>query len=210
VSLFAAQRVDPEPREPARKRAWEWTLEERLAQRLDPADIRERETVYREKYREQLKASSVRLHAERSNREGAIEYGIDGARNPELFLSHELFDSLLTGFTRDDSLRVKQRAFMQPKIRRFGFTDDELFWAQLTSVVGEYASLKYAPSSTRPSRIEVCRARHRALEAARQVFGRERFEEFLYMVIAPDKQTSVVTFGVDPATELRKDEAGCP
>lgn len=209
ISIVATERPDADKRERWRKRAWEWTLEERLVQRFDPSGIQERETAYRAAHGGQLGSSPSKLTQVSYSAEN-VAYRIDGRRNPELFLPHELFDSLVTGLVPDIELRTKQRVFFESKIRAFGF-DADLFWAELSSVSQEYVSVKYDNSrvASPVTAHDHCRARFLALQAARRSFGHNRFEQFLYEVIAPSKQMSSVTGGSDPASQLRDADKGC-
>jgi hypothetical protein len=191
-----------------RKAAWDWTIEERLAKRFDPVAMRTREAEYQ---KVQPTAATSKGYATANGRERAsISYSIDGRYHPELFLSHELFDTLITGFTPDLELRAKQRDFLREDLLKHGF-DQELFWVQLESVGGEYARLHYdqTKATTKGVDIERCRSRFRALEAARFLFGRQRLDRFLYEALAPKTSFSVTTAGIDQASRLRQAEEGC-
>ena len=181
------------------KRVWEWSVDERLAERLDPAHILERQVAY-----ERAHAKALQRSPDPEPQPANFAHVIDGRRNPELFLPHELFDALMTGLTGDGTLRGKQRAYYGRAIRAFGYDDAE-FWAQLESVSALYLAVR---SSGRAD--AVCGARHDALQAARELFGRERFDEFLYVVIAPSSQKSeAATDAGHLAEELRRAVRGC-
>lgn len=177
-------------RSPQQKMGWEWTLEERLAMRTDPVKIAERA------------------------RETAQNYSIDGSRNPELLLPHELFQSLLTGFVPDDDRRRRKRESLRAGIIASGFAE-ELFWAQLRSAASEYIDTYAYPapgavvSLADRRNYGLCRTAFDALQNARQVFGRERFDRFLYEVVAPRVWVASATNAPDPAAELRYVEEGC-
>lgn len=210
LSLLADSPQGPSLREPNAHPAGEWTLEERLAARFDPVKIQERETAYLLDHpRDRSRAYESEGKMEHPDRY-MVSYRIDGRRNPELFLPHELFDILLSGFVQDATLRERQRGFCRQAIRDFGF-DDTLFWAHLYPLVGTYLTLKYDRSkNVQPGRAdEVCRARYDALQAAREFFGPDEFNRFLYVVIAPSAWSASTTNVRDPATRLLRAERGC-
>lgn len=181
------------------RRPWQWTVEERLAVRFDPEHIKARRLA---QLADDPRAATDGSATGTAGRRVTI-YGIDGARNPELFLPHELFDGLLTGFTPDLELRARQRQSFARAIRAFGYDDAE-FWRRLEVVSAEYVALKYGDG--RADWTARCRARHAALQAARNTFG--GFDVFLYTVIAPSAR-KVVTSDVDDAARLRDETAGC-
>lgn len=182
---------------------WEWTLEERLAVRLDPEKLAKRQEIE--------DAASRVMGRELQRRHTAQNYAIEGSRNPELFLPHELFDMLLTGFVPDAKRQAHQRASMRPGIVAAGF-DEEIFWAKLRSAASQYIDTYTYPAPGR-SRSSVpyamCRDAFLALNASRQVFGRETFDRLLYEVVAPGTQFAEATSAPDPAAELRFIANGC-
>jgi hypothetical protein len=210
----AASPFDPPARENGknavqRARApWEWTIEERLSARLDPMSIAERQDAAEGRH------PTIRSQSVREVREGIQNYSVDGAVNPELLLPHELFQSLLTGFVPDEQRQRRQRESLRRGIVAAGF-DEELFWAQLRSAASEYIdSYLYPPptrieSTSRQDRDGRCRAGFVALNTARQVFGANEFDRFLYDVVAPRTQVASTTSAADPAAELRYVELGC-
>jgi hypothetical protein len=198
LAFFSAAPAPAAGREP-----WRWTDEERLAARFDPESIRER----REEYQKQQRArnSNARAVSQTVNI-------IDGTRNPELLLPWELFQTLVLRALSDDSpAREPNRhryAQLAPWIA--GAPD---FWSRL-----ETAALPFTDAierSRESGRIEresgippapeeasdFCRSRLVALEAAREAFGRERFDEFLYTTLAPGRVT--FTDGHDAPTPSR-------
>src|ERR1041385_1301564 len=165
------------------KAAWDWTVDERLAARL--------ETVSPTRGKRIVAAAAG---TSQGGGGGFVTATIDGRKNPELFLPHELFDALLTGFMADESLRAKQRGLYWPLIPSLGH-DDEQFWSILQSLSSSY--LPYRFGSRTGSKQDVaewtaakCRERYRALETARTIFGRRDFDRLLYVVVAPTAQHS--------------------
>jgi len=190
------------------KEPWEWTTDERLAERLDPAKIIERQ-------REQEAGHSAPgAQPQTAERQGVQNYDIDGSRHPELLLPHELFQSLLTGFVPDDERRNRQRESLRPGIIAAGF-GEEIFWTKLREAASDYID-RYAyprPGMTAPasrgSRDALCRAAFLALNNARRAFGRDQFDRFLYEGVAPRTQVASATSAIDPAVELRFVAGGC-
>ncbi|HEX8407451.1 MAG TPA: hypothetical protein VF883_01200 [Thermoanaerobaculia bacterium] len=206
VPLFAAAKADRTNAEPPGRPAWKWTFEERLAQRFDPVKIRERAIAYQAEHPHLLAQQSVRTRADIAVDDRAVvSYVIDGRRNPELFMPHELFATLLTVVLPQEPLRSRQRDYYREDIRRFGF-DDSAFWTNLEHAVSTAAPL--AQWSAQPGE-ELCRMRHRALQSARAFFG-DRLDAFLYEVIAPSQQHAVTTNLTDPAAALKRAAQGCP
>ena len=200
-----------EPSEPAalqQKKPWEWTIEERLAVRLDPAKIAERQDAA------EAGQPIARPQSAPGRREDVHNYSIDGSRYPELLLPHELFQSLLTGFVPEDHRRMQQRESLRRGIIAVGF-DEELFWTKLRSAAGDYIDhYVYPPlgsteSEPRGGHKPLCRAAFLALNSARQAFGRDEFDRLLYEVVAPLTQVASATSAADPAAELRQVAGGC-
>lgn len=128
-------------------------------------------------------------------------------RHPELNLPHELFDGLMTVFSSDAEIRFLQRdLYIRHGLRYAGF-DEATFWSELESLTADYVRIRYDSPST--GRDDICRARYEALEAARNAFGRERFDKMLYIVVAPLGSMSAGTNGADPAARLRREAEGC-
>jgi hypothetical protein len=194
----------PRPSEPEHKQPWEWTIEERLAARLDPVNIAERHEV------EEIKDRAAGIVRRARANAGPHRHSIDGDRNPELLLPHELFDNLVTGLASGE-LRRRKRESLRAGILASGF-DEELFWSQLYSAASEYVDEYAYPRSdgavVREDRGR-CRASFTALTNARQIFGQDRFDRFLYEVVAPRIRLAWATTAEDPATELRFVTGGC-
>jgi hypothetical protein len=186
-----------------------------LADRFDPAKIREREIAYEARF-PQTSGSPRRARGEGAGTSGKqpVVYMIDGSRNPELFLPYELFDGLLAGLNPNEEARHKQRAYLQESIRRLAY-DDEAFWALLESISAKYLPLRFGQKKTLSS-VEAnaiaatkCQERYDALEAARALFGRKKFDIVLYTVMAPVSQYSEATLDDDPGAMHRRAETGC-
>lgn len=210
VSSFADR---PRADQPVHKPAWEWNDADRLSQRFNPDRMREREAAYRATPEVRADAVTQRTvatdNADRPS-DRVTSYVIDGRRNPELFLPHELFDQLVTGLMPDSDLASKQRQFYGPGIRSLGF-DEPQFWDRLERVAGQYVQKKYEQTSGEldGNNVTLCRARYEAIKEARQTFGHVQFDRVLYTVIAPTTRFSASTNSSDPATPLVRAAGGC-
>lgn len=193
LTLMCAFAVPMSARSPA-----EWTLEERLAKRFNPADMDDRNQAY---------------HAAHPGSDGGyvrylgvgehiVDETIDGSRDPELFMPHEVFRALLTGVK--GPVWERQRAFNRAGVRQF-FGDDEVFWSEVTRLALPLTTL------VEPSEDERCRAQYAVLQSVRTRFGAAAFDEFLYTIVAPSMQYSATTTtAVDLEGMLRREANGCP
>jgi hypothetical protein len=201
------------------KPAWTWTVQERIAFRTDSNLARER--VRNDK---RVQAHGV-PSGEPETQPWADQF--NGQSHPELFLPHEVFDELvkLAFLGSPRTGQVVRKGFL-PEIRRHGLPTD--FWQQLESLSTFYFADYWAVSdllrdSTRRQsgadreRAEeslvlkhtaACRSRAAALAAARKEFGSERFDRFLYDVIAVNMFSATDRLP-DPEL-LRQAERGCP
>lgn len=174
------------------KSASEWTDEERIASRTTP----------------ELMAARVRMaraaNGSLSTRSIATLPGrsatdvIDGARNPELFLSSEVFERLMTlAFALGDDWR----GVWSRQVREAGLPRE--FWEQLSAGAQPYiAELQWRQQALERGRnaspearaavqrqvvaldAAICRDGHAALLFARSHFG-PAFDRFLYTAVAP-------------------------
>jgi len=186
--VFPAATFEAQPK----REAWQWTLEERIAARTDPAAARARVEIDDQRTRaagREIQRSEI----------ADIFYGKD---HPELFLPYELFDDLVTGaFTTSVPFADHFRASLTPELRRREFPAD--FWLRLEAIssayTADYRAIKallvtinrQSGDERRKSeqKLEIkyrdgCRSRMEALAQARGEFGRERFDRFLYEVVA--------------------------
>jgi hypothetical protein len=200
------------------KASWNWSIEERLEARFDV----------------QQRAKRVSRHIEHQRGKNAIaptsaaSLGdvIDGKVNPELFLPTELFRALVfSGF-------VTQPKFYPLGVRQ---TSDDLFlaeaeWDELRDLVREYAAnleqerdliaestaadvtrKKAISAEIEKLRLQQCAASAAALRRARAQYGVERFNRFLYTVVARPITRFVAHVDSDPETiaTLRRKEEAC-
>jgi hypothetical protein len=188
------------------KAAWDWTVAERLAERFDPAKIRERDEAYIAKY----SAAHPELRSDQGTQpHTGLRYRIDGARNPELFLPHELFDYLVKGVGSEERVRSRVRQESAAGLRGAGF-DADWFWPALESISAPYLPwFQRRGGQSNRDRYERCHTRYVALETARQRFGPAQFDRMLYTVVAPNSQYSVGTSFPDPREDLRREANGC-
>jgi hypothetical protein len=192
----AKVRVKPE------KPAWQWTLDERLAQRFDPEARRARvaakiaeETAYRKKSEA---AGSAPLEGAGGFVEGNRGKDVDvinGRKNPELFLPLELFTYLIQdAFPPEGVDPSEYRHMIEERAVVLGFGKD--LWARLAKIAALVLTLERQreelarknPAAVRmksgaemdDSDLALCRARAEALARAEVEFGKESFLRLLY------------------------------
>ena len=181
ITLFIAFQPGDEPR------AWKWDIAERVARRADPFQAAER-----------------RREAEHDGCRNGCGSGfiVDGKRNPELLMPHELMDTLAGAYDAPDpEVRRKARGIWMERVADLNLGDDfwdRLYvegrpffeaWAEYHRLTAEYQEA----SEGELERIEIrkseqfkaiCPLRAAALAAARKAFGREVFDQFLYEGVA--------------------------
>jgi len=194
----------------AAKPPWQWTIEERLRVRFDAEQIGLRVRAHR---RDVASGDGTREVLPTST--NSEEFVIEGQRNPELFLPHELLSVLLRGVDTDPGARDRFRAAFAEDIREFGW-DDKSFWREFERLTVDAAPdlhhrggrPKQAADNTEsvPDR---CRARRAVLVAARAHFGDE-FDRFLYEVVAPTLNIAMRHVPENEPLQLKQLEEGCP
>jgi hypothetical protein len=209
----------------APKPAWEWTLDERIAKRLDPAAIRER-TQASERARAEKDGFTPEVRASVGHFAVPVRFVVEGRRDPELLMPFELFGSIIEGVGEPDNRRGT-RTFYRDEIRESGWEED-LFWQTLQEVTAEYWTTTderiamerrvrtLSDAERRALNIDVealnisgCRLRAEALQRAREKLGAEKFDRFLYEKVAPNVGiSSDFPFG-NEEWRLRYIEAGC-
>ena len=198
-------------------KSWLLSLEERIALRTNPELARQRLHD-----RGQMRVSATSL-----GNPAAVPFvdSFDGRTHPELFLPHEVFGELIKlAFSESSRTGQVVREGFVPAVKRHGLPPD--FWSQLQSVSAVYiadllavndiragARQKSGPARERGEKAlalrsrDLCRSRAEALTAARTTFGRERFDRFLYEVIAVNEFYAADRLP-DPRV-LRNAEEGC-
>lgn len=198
---LAAQSASPPTATPvatADKPPWRWTVAERIATRVDPANRAARRTRA--------------LSHSRTIREGFTP--IDGSVEPELFLPVELITRLVLDTT---SPHERIRESYRTPIESRGW-NVEHFWEVLHSAGAAYLSLMREsgtrPPDTRervavsPLASQICMASGDMMDAAYTEFGREEFDEFLYTAVAPRIKTYIADTR-DSADTLHAKARGC-
>ncbi len=161
------------------KPPWAFTLEERIALRSNPQLARER--VQKDK--------SVKTDA------GATlpADSFDGRDHPELFLPHQVFRTLMSlAFVRGEPSGHLFRRALAPDVARLGLPGD--FWERLQALSATHvrnesavndlmARAQHLDAEARKTLLDACRSGSEALAAAREEFGAEPFDRFLYEVI---------------------------
>ena len=197
VSMFAA----PQPG----KQPWQWTDEERLAVRFDPHAMAERSAAYAASKTQSLSVGSP-------SSTHALKYVIDGRRNPELFMRHELVDDLLRGFAPEPQGEQYRQAINR-HLKMLGF-DPSGFWVGLAEASHSYLVSRREVDARGHGRTgadenALCAARLGMLTAAEKRFGKERFDQFLYTAIGSFRIHTESTTYPDPAGRLRREAGGC-
>ncbi|HEV7769012.1 MAG TPA: hypothetical protein VGQ76_28725 [Thermoanaerobaculia bacterium] len=176
------------------KKPWTLTVEERIALRTNPGLAQERVRSGR-----QIETSGVPTMGTEAR---PLVDSFDGKTHPELFLPHEIFQNFVKLAFMTNSARepVLHRSLMS-EVRRLELPAD--FFERLRSVSTLYisqtwtereigqrlqglrgAALSNAEKALAVTQADLCRSRADALSAARTEFGRERFDRFLYEVMA--------------------------
>lgn len=202
--LLAVQDAPP-------KAAWEWTNEERIAARKDP--------LLRIQRREEAFAAGDLQRYDKSDI-------LVGRRNPELFLPTDLILYLKAAYAHNSDTMTNARSRWASATQRFG----EKFWARLYESGRPYfdaegrhlqLQLQYQDENDAAERQRIsmeisqvsnslCPLRVEALRAAREAFGRDVFDRFLYEVVAPAARSRGSSSGPDgPFSDLWQEE-GCP
>src|SRR5258708_25700529 len=211
ASMALAQE-DPGARAGKGKRAWEWTDEERIAARLNPDYVWDQQPTGDARFETLPRA----------------DYVIDGSKTPELFMPSELFAWLMNGLAPRDDARNTFREMLRERIEGFGYADDTAFWNELQQVTASHAKLRERRAALEAKReraskqerldldkdiaeleIPLCQSRAKTLAAARAHFGRAKFDQFLYTVVAPRLSRGSRRPTPDEARGLSYLEGGC-
>lgn len=199
-----AQSLSEDIRQP-----WQWTLEDRLKERFDPISVREREAAALAADPRETSGSPNRTDDIATiSKDRQFEYRIDGRRNPELFLTFELFDSLMLGLSPDEAMRAPARQRKQKVLRSLGF-DEAAFWTRLESVSLIYLETQERVCTTKECADARCAARFDAMEAARKLFGTQEFDRMLYLAVAPALKKATATLDRNHRAALQREELGC-
>lgn len=195
VLLFVA--TIPLAAQTSKKQAWELTLEERIALRTDPVAAKARVNA---RPRARIGVDSG-AKGDQDGNPPADQF--DGKHHPELFLPHQVFDQLVKlAFESDAGMSLNARRELTPDVRNHGLPPD--FWLRLEALSAgfraDYRAIRAlivnptdrqtAKERNRTEQAlgvkyqDACRSRVEALEAARAEFGRERFDRFMYEVMA--------------------------
>jgi hypothetical protein len=177
---------------------WKWTREQRLAARFD-ANARA------------ARIAEARSENARRGRTSAAVFGrsdspgdvIDGKSHPELFLPTELFENLVEWRVKNDEFRLAWQQQADDILR----TDDD--WREFDKRVAPYAAnlreehelLEQEGRSSAPQRRQIeqhllsirasrCALTAAALRSVRAYFGKEKFDRFMYSIVARSMATT--------------------
>jgi len=218
VSLIAAGQPQKGNRKASSKAAWEWTVEERIAARTDPQAARER-------LREPGMRRQMPVEQSASVAAAPVVEAFDGTTHPELFLPYQVFHELIVmAFAADPRSAQLNRAGLNPEVEKHGLPADFSERLEVISTVHAAdhrairdslaavgrqsgAARQRAEEILQMKNLDICRSRADALAAARKEFGQERFDRFLYEVIAIHMFT--VGDRLPDGELLRQAEEGC-
>lgn len=219
AQVVSAQSSTEQRLSTASKPAWQWTFEERLAKRFDPAEMKERAAAEDRRLRELVDLGMLRAEEVLSqSSEGDVDT-ISGHETPELFLPMELFNVLLDhAFPPDGRNQDAARASIEEHAAALGFGAD--FWRRLRRISSpflevrrEHARQAVASKSVLGNErlaLSLCRARADALATAKVEFGEEDFLRLLYEVVAPSLSKASRIQDKKAAVEnLKRIEGGC-
>lgn len=197
--------------ESARKPAWRWSVDERIAARVDPARAaarRARLEAQQEKWRTLF---GIKSHPD-------VRPSIEGRTEPELLMPTELFSALISDAFPEDGQPNEMKERIEEGAVVLGFGND--LWPRLERVTAPYLRLRkenyeramagraLTGNEDKSQQLLGCRARAEALARAKAEFGDEHFLRLLYEVVATT--LSVTYTGEDgTASHLRFMEGGC-
>jgi hypothetical protein len=181
------------------KPAWQWALDERLANRFNVEAMKARAVAQAAEDQEVLAHFPMDKSLEHSSARVDTDT-IDGKRNPELFLPTELFDALLnSSFSSDPREQLESRRYIEERSAALGFGRD--CWSRIEKAAAPFLRLKREQERSgreKPARgvapedfgmdrqaLLLCRARAEAIDAAEAEFGKEPLLRLLYEVVAP-------------------------
>jgi hypothetical protein len=147
-------------------------------------------------------------------------YPIDGSTHAELFFPWEVMETFLAVLRADPSEWERFRESYRAAIEGAGW-NFEAFWKVIDNSGTDYLALRMhfveaqkrtdgrGPTGTERDRMrqEVCAARAAILNAAREEFGRENFDRFLYTAVAPKMRMWITD--ERSASVLTHVEGGC-
>ncbi len=211
------------------KPAWKWAIQERLAKRFDPEEMKARAA---EQAAEQ-KALRKMIPRDESDplwqipKDSAPTILLEGKKTPELFLTWELFNTLVDrAFSLEgEKYRSVTRRPIEERAAALGFGRD--LWPRLEKAAAPFLRLQAEDaarqlSSPGPAEgsgakdgfqmdtraVRLCRARAQAIAAAKAEFGEEAFLRLLYEAVAPQVMVSESVYP-GMADRLRFLEGGC-
>lgn len=204
------------------KKPWEWSIDQRISERLEPAAITARLRAFSDAKRTKVQPLISRVEGISDPR-----FVIDGSRNPELFMPWELLERFLIATTTPSDYREKVRETYALAIIEAGW-DIREFWRAVDIAAGPFmASRSDLMFDSQPSaqpnantdsgheRGDVasrgrafCAARANALDDLYRQLGEPRFDEFLYTTVAPTL-TVVADAEFMTANDLARIARGC-
>ncbi|HEY4640044.1 MAG TPA: hypothetical protein VII75_01750 [Thermoanaerobaculia bacterium] len=189
LALLALAASGQEKPLPKATEAWKWTIEQRIAARLDPGGMAERRHAH------------IARNGDGPDYNPAV-FIIEGEVNPELFMPYELMTFLIVD---SDPRYPTGRISYGPIFPQFGW-DQETFWNDVRSMGAGYIELQEKnPRPTDDVSRQLCAMRATLLDEMRRKYP--RFDEFLYVAVATHGTFSSVD--VLQANWLRWVAGGC-
>lgn len=219
AQMVPAQSSSRPEKIPASKPAWQWTIEERLAKRFDPAEMQERAKAEDRRLQELVNLGMLSAEEVSSRPSQADTDSISGRETPELFLPTELFNVLLDrAFPPDGRNQEEGRAAIEEHAAALGFGAD--LWRRLGRISSPFLEVRREHARSAISSksgmgderltIPLCQTRAAAMAAAKAEFGEEAFLRLLYEVIAPSlSKTSQIQDKQRLEKSLKWVEGGC-
>lgn len=214
----AAQPGAAEPGDGHAKPAWEWTVEERLAERFEPVEMRRR--------------VEANVPPELLPYQTPDSDSLVGRDHPELFLPTEVFRVFTERAFDPDRQRREGARSVYARVYGGALELDDAFWRDLSILASELlvaetearqrweelvaarvesrsrAELEGARARYSAAWAATCGPRAEALARARDFFGREAFDRLLYEAVAPSLGQGG-EYGPDARAALLRRERGC-
>jgi hypothetical protein len=210
-SAFAQEGVPAERPLLQPKPAWEWRDDERLAARFNHVAIESRNAAYIAVHGPlPVAALPIEAAPAADMTRARIQYVIEGRRNPELLLPHELFDALVGGVDPRQEVRSRARADLRRRLASLNL-DPDRFWNAIEISAGEYAKRRLEPSEEDSvvHHSALCAERFESFTAASAAVGEDTLRRVLYTAVAPEITFTSTTDERDPIARLRSEARGC-
>lgn len=203
------------------KKPWQWTMEERIAARVDAGAARRRIETLKSKGAD----ARLRIMTDAQSTQAAQEPKdyIDGRAHPELFFPHEILALFLrSAYGAEDEAAAGFRTSASDAAIHLGLPGDfmtvfeqraatlialELRETALRDALSDGNGDLRTASELRMLTSEQCAARIVAIQELRELYG-DRIDEFLYVALAPG-MSRIVMGSFETAHDFRRAARGC-